>query len=168
MSLIDIQKLNAELDKMITAQETEIKRINEEIEAGFVLRWEKMILDLRALDDCARELDMKIRDIYAGTMPPESSGRCWWDTLYYTFGDKFYNRPLVYGKNCTGDTGTIYLVCSDDERNRRTTTILKYWEKYKDKIHADFEAACIKALKQKAENANARYLAALKEKEKSK
>lgn len=168
MSLIDIKKLNAELDKMITAQETEIKRINEETEADFALRWGKMVLDLRALDDCARELDMEIGDIYAGTMPPESSGVCWWDTLYYIFGGKTYRTTLVYGKNCIGNIATRYNVYSGDKRNRRTTTILKYWENHKDKIHADFEAACIKALKQKAENANARYLAVLKEKEEHK
>lgn len=161
MALIDILKLNEELDKMIATQEAEIKQIDKQIEADFASQWEEMFRELWALDDCARQLGVEIGDIYAGTMPAEKSGRCWWDTLYYVFGNKSHNVPLVYGKNYQGNICTTYSVYSDDGMNRRTTTMLKYWKTAKDKIHADFEAACVKAIKEKAEKANAKYRAAL-------
>ena len=99
MALIDILKLNEEIDKMIAAQETEIKQIDEQIKVDFASQWAEMIRDLWTLDDCARQLGMEIGDIYAGTMPAEKSGRCWWDTLYYLFGsDNHLSNVIAYGK----------------------------------------------------------------------
>lgn len=165
MAMIDILKLNEELDKMIAAQETEIKQIDEQIEADFASQWAEMIRDLWTLDDCARQLGMEIRDVYAGTMPAEKTGRCCWDTLYYRFGSKSCLNPIVYGKNYLGCIATSHSVYSDDKRNRRTATMLKYWKECRDKIHADFEAECVKVIKQKAEQANAKYQEALNRRE---
>lgn len=168
MALIDIMKLNAELDKMIATQEAEIKQIDKQIELDFASQWAEMIRDLWALDDCARNLGMEIGEIYAGTMPAEKTGRCWWDTLYYLFGSDEYRSTIVaYGKNCIGSIATVHCICSYAEMDRATTTLLRYWKKCKDKIHSDFEAACVKAIKEKAEKANAKYQAALNRKEKA-
>lgn len=168
MAIIDILKLNEELDKMIAAQETEIKQIDEQIKADFASQWAEMIRDLSALDDCARQLGMKIREIYAGTMPAEKSGRCCWDTLYYLFGsDNYLSNVIAYRKNYMGHMATTHPVCSEPPMCRVAKTLLEYWKADKDKIHADFEAACVKAIKEKAEKANAKYQAALERKERA-
>ncbi len=169
MAMIDILKLNEELDKMIANQEAEIKQIDDEIEANFASQWAEMIRDLSTLDDCARQLGMKIGDIYAGTMPAEKSGRCWWDTLYYLFGsDNYLSNVIAYGKNYMDHMATTHLVCSETPMCRASKTLLEYWKAAKDKIHADFEAACVKAIKEKAEKANAKYQEALERKEQAK
>lgn len=168
MAFIDILKLNEELDKMIATQEAEIKQIDKQIELDFASQWAEMIRDLWALDDCARNLGMEIGEIYAGTMPAENPGHhCWWDTLYYLFGSDGHDTMIVYGKSALESIATEHNVYADDKRNRRTETILDYWKECKDKIHADFEAACVKAIKEKAEKANAKYQEALNRKEKA-
>ena len=166
MAMIDILKLNEELDKMIAAQDEEIKQIDEQIEADFASQWAEMIRDLWTLDDCARQLGMKIGDIYAGTMPAEKSIRYYWDTLYYLFGsDDHLSNVIAYGKNYLGCIATTHLVCSNTPMCRMSKTLLEYWKAAKDKIHADFEAACVRAIKEKAEKANARYQEALERRE---
>lgn len=162
MALIDILKLNEELDKMIAAQEVEIGKLNEETETSFASQYAEMYADLKTLNDFARDLNTHIYHIYAGTMPPKASGRCYWDTLYYHFGRRDIE---VYGQTALGDTVQGYVIRETSLMCRESETILKYWKECKDKIHTDFEAACVKAIKEKAEKANAKYQAALERKE---
>lgn len=162
MAMIDILKLNEELDKMIASQEVEIEKLNKETETSFALQYAGMYADLKTLNDFARDLNTHIYHIYAGTMPPKASGRCYWDTLYYHFGRRDIE---VYGETALGDIAQEYIVHESSMICRESETILKYWKECKSKIHADFEAACVKVIKEKAEKANAKYQAALERKE---
>lgn len=96
MALIDILKLNEELDKMIAAQEVEIGKLNEETETSFASQYAEMYADLKTLNDFSRDLNTHIYHIYAGTMPPKASGRCYWDTLYYHFGRRDIEVQLYH------------------------------------------------------------------------
>lgn len=163
MSLIDLKKLNAELDQLIANQDAEIKAMKErrmeKLEKAFM--W--MITDLTELKLVFMELDIgrisvetqitwkEVGENYKIGFPKDSpssvlletdcclAGRIWLEGHWSTYEH--------FEAKVSGDTESF---------------VLQWCDQYPE-FKKRFENECIKRIKEKAEKANARYEAARKE-----
>lgn len=168
MALIDIMKLNEELDKMIATQEAEIKQIDEEIYNGYEEKWKRFAADISEMMSIAYKIGGKQcrKGIYVVV-------RCD-NNRAYTLEFNHYGGVVIWFGFKTGAyCGTIPYKSSYDVAKHSLETgnfkvineILDAWN-YED-AQRQFEDGCVKAIKQKAEVANANYQAALNRKEKA-
>lgn len=162
MGLIDIAKLNAEVDKLIDAQNTEIKQMNSEMHRKTEEKWTAMVTDLIELQTVARQISGEQEP--GITVPTDI---CW----------GISEQPKItiifnhYGMLSIGLTGGTYIgqipykgsydYAKNHLRHGNWAVNLEYvvnkWRDQYPEFEKRFEDACIKYIKRKAEEANKRY-----------
>jgi hypothetical protein len=158
MALIDIAKLSAELDKMIAVQEAEIKQIDAEIAANNEAKWKSLSEDLVACFEVFRKTGADNIYIplfvYRGTVL---------ELCFSSYGRVmiYYNRRNSISSNLRPQRSFEFNVTRSDNNKFHITELNNRWPEIRDRFMSDFESACVVALKQKAEAANAKYQAAL-------
>lgn len=152
MGLIDIRKLNAELNEMIARQDKEIERIDTEIREYTEDLYRKMVADLSPFRDVAAEIG---DTIVVETMSGEKST----DSIVF-YPD---NRSHLGGYGNTTITATIFFKRLPVDKRERAILFdfAKKWPALRDGFQKRFEEKCVEAIKRKAEKANARYSSAV-------
>lgn len=163
MALIDIAKLNAEVDKLIEKQNEEIKRIDVEIELKREARFEKF---MKEMEEYAKvvELIQPVPEIPLGEHDNGYGTRrvyyLWFDAQYHSIAVSYY----VLGDKYTTWFG-YHRTYKEVKRFGGSSVIDSIVKWYFDH-HAEFEQklteACLKAIKDKAEAANERMKTAEK------
>lgn len=174
MSLIDLKKLNAEVDELIRRQDEEVKAMHEERQIILDQAFMWMVTDLVELNAIAGEVLE-----YGDEMRVETEIKSHYGSPTENYGINFNkaNKSHVYmdvGVNC-------YVGCvrcdethrSSYERNKKNLHdlylsadldgILREWRKQYPIFKQRFEEECLKEIKRKAERANARYESARRE-----
>ena len=162
MAMIDILKLNAELDAMISRQDAEVTMLNHAVLAEREDRYAQMVADIEEMYMVMKELkgevkvatniDSKYREKYVirinGTYGPEygvySGMSCWLGPVLLR-----HSYSEVKRKN-ERDSWSATLTFDIDK-------IIDEWAGQRDVFRHRFEEECVKLIKAKAEKANARY-----------
>lgn len=166
MAMIDILKLNEELDKMIATQEEEIKRIDEEVYQHNAYRYMQFVTTLETMGEVIRKIGKELR-AYLGSFDDGYGNR---HTYWVTFMPDRPNRfHIQYGGrvNPRVTQATIDVEWGYDKQQSKylIDQVTEWWAKNVAEFEHGFEAACVTAIKEKAEEANTKYQAALERKE---
>lgn len=163
MSLIDLKKLNAEVDELIKKSDAEVRNFERKITDNKEYKFNEFKKTMIKYRDLAREIG---RDISVVT------------DLRSHYRDNYVLTIRTYGDVHIGLTGGAGLDCfllnrtfEETERQMKKYSgltaeplkILNWWCSNKDKFEKAFEVGCINAIKRKVERANARHEAARKE-----
>ena len=154
MGLIDIKKLNAEIDTMIANQKGEIAEMKEKYDETMEYRYTLMITAFKEFAAVANEIGMPIV-VNMKNFDTDGSAAC-------PHGVKFLQKTLceIVWTNILGDSSDCALICFDsiyDKRVRYINDTINYWWDHAAGFRMTFEEKCIKAIKAKAEAANAEY-----------
>ena len=166
MSLIDLKKLNAEVDELIRKQDEEVKAMNEQRQVILEQAFMWMVTDLV-------ELKMAFVEMNIGTISPETE-MVWKavnnEKLQVEFLDDSPSSVIIRTKSCLA--GRLWLEGSHSTYacfSRNFTSfgmakefVLRWREQYPI-FKCRFEEECLKEIKKKAERANARYESARRE-----
>lgn len=154
MTLIDIKKLNDELNAMIAAQEAEIQRMEDEITERNAYRLMQMITQMNEFAVIAKEFEENIFvnlpikwDGYSTRIRITPRGF----SIEYLNYLGFVNTQVSIRFNRTYNS-----YCYDEQ----VTTVLDWWWGHAAEFRRMFEEECVKILCEKAEKANAKYKAA--------
>lgn len=171
MSLIDIRKLNAEIDQMIANQKVEIDDMREKANTAKAVRYMQFVTTLEEMSYIVRDLGANIR-VYLGSFNNGYGSR---KTYWLQFNGNSCRRiHIQYSGNVNPAVtqATIHIdVAYPDLRDRITDQwnlidqITEWWYAPENaaSMRKQFEDACIKAIKEKAERANAEYIKAKEE-----
>lgn len=170
MGLIDIRKLNAEIDQMITNQKIEIKEMKEKRDQEYSEKYLWMVTDLIEMCAVADEFD---EDIWVATEINSHYG-CPVEKYCIRF-----ERGHHIGVGL--QNGVTYLgrfdIDNDYEKEKRRNEsrswggglnfslddIVKNWALQREKFERRFEEACLNAIRKKVEKANQNWEFARKE-----
>lgn len=166
MAMIDILKLNAELDAMISRQDAEVTMLNHAVLAEREERYAQMVADIEEMYRVMKELKGEVmvatnidsryghgvRDNYVirinGTYGPEcgvySGMSCWLGPVLFR-----HSYSEVKRKN-EHDSCWRTLIFDIDK-------IVDDWAGQRNAFRHRFEEECVKLIKEKAAKANARY-----------
>ena len=155
MSLIDIRKLNTEIDQMIQNQNEEIDALQAEYDAVMSDRYEFMMHNLKECSAVARE----IGDAIYVTIGRIDSSR-----EYYLIFDCEGSCAVAY-ETALGDThvqfrlryGQGYDRVSRHGNIHTIDKIVKWWSENSVEFERRFTERCVKAIRRKAEQANTKY-----------
>lgn len=166
MAMIDILKLNAELDAMISRQDAEVTMLNHAVLAEREDRYAQMLADIEEMYEVMKELkgEVKVKtDIKSKYGYPA-------DPYYIRINGTYGREYGVYsGKDCW--LGPVLFRHSYGEIKRKNAQdswratltfdidkIVDEWAGQRDVFRHRFEEECVKLIKAKAEKANARYM----------
>ena len=158
MSLIDIKKLSAELDKMIGQQKVEMDGMDKQIAANKNAKWTAFARDLEELQGVVDEIKCDRIYVPFATI----NGRD------YDLGFTPFSSVALFWNNrqCIA-TGIVTRRTYEQWKNKECSAyydmLMNVWPEVKDGFTKRFEEACVRGLKAKAEIANARYEKKLKE-----
>lgn len=164
MALIDLVKLNAEVDKLINNQKKEIEVMNAEMRKSYEILYAEMATDLTELLRVATNvLNNGKSYIHVRT---DIKSRYGYPTEDYTI--RFSKTDAHHVYIMSFDTGIDYMDVRDSYGyNRRKLgtgnftadldKILREWSGQKDAFIQRFEEECVKAIKEKARTANENY-----------
>lgn len=145
MAMIDILKLNAELDAMISRQDAEVTMLNHAILAEREDRYAQMVADIEEMYMVMKELKGEVE-------------------VYTNIDSKYREKYLIYingtyGSDKFGWIGPVPLQRSYSEMKQLVNIdkIVDEWAGQRDVFRHRFEEECVKLIKAKAEKANARY-----------
>lgn len=157
MALIDIKKLNDELNAMIAAQEAEIKRMEDEIAERNAYHLMQMITKMEKFAVIVKEFEENIFvnlpikcDGYSTRIRITPRGF----SIEYLNYLGFVNAQISFRFNRTYDSYCY----SEHEVN--VTAVLDWWWDHEAEFRLMFEEECVKILTRKAEKANEKYKAA--------
>ena len=158
MSLIDIKKLSAELDKMIGQQKAEMDGMDKQIAANKNAKWAAFARDLDELQSVVNEIKCGRIDVPFATIKGYK----------YRFNFEPFSSILVdlIDPRCIATrivTRRTYEQWKNRECSEYYDMFMNVWPQVKDEFTRRFEEACVRGLKAKAEVANARYEKKLKE-----
>ena len=160
MNLIDIKKLNAEVDKMIAEQDVTISMINQRTESNWKALWEEMVEDMYKYIGyvneigCEFTIDTDIQSIGYGKGAGNSS---------IGFRKECSHSVILYGNNGRCITAHLNLRREPDFTDSRIQHFLKNWQKQKLVFEQRFAEKCINEIREKAERANQRYEKAVRD-----
>lgn len=166
MNLINLKKLNAEIDELISRQDEEIEVIQEATAINKKEKYDYFMAAMRKYADVASEIHETI-PVFVGSHDDEYGNKRCCDVRF----SQRRNR-LVFGYMTTmGDFYTNFSIGYEAEfedviifgGRKILNSITNWFEKNEDVFEQRFTEACVKAIKQKAEAANARYEKARKE-----
>lgn len=163
MSLIDLKKLNAEVDELIRKQDEEVKAMKDERQAILDQAFMWMVADLV-------ELKMAFLEMNIDEVSPETE--IFWKSIRENLRVKFPtdspSSVLIVTKRCIA--GRLWLEGRSSNYNHFKDNfsadaqefVLRWREQYPT-FKQRFEEECLKEIKKKAERANARYESARRE-----
>ena len=175
MAMIDILKLNAELDAMIARQDTEVEELENEVEATREEQFANMCEQLRQLQEMFDSLGadrMKVRTGIPATMRMMGGNvmgagvytlrfdRNQWAVGVYNDGNGYIGERFCGYLNFRGCEATFCNIkrkINVDKLGIEIDEFLDTWEQQFSKFYQNFEEGCVKLIKAKAEKANARY-----------
>lgn len=168
MAMIDILKLNEELEKMIAAQDEEIKRIDEEVEATREAYFGIFMAAMKSYAEVAKAIAPRL-SVFCGYYTSYQSkdsydivfrGDMLQIMMHTTFGDSY--SGCVWGLNRTYDEVSKY-----GGKEIIDQIAWRYAEdpEFPQWFDNNFKDACMRAISRKAEQANERYQAALNRRE---
>ena len=167
MAMIDILKLNAELDAMIKRQDEETKSMNDAVLVAREDRHAEMMADLEEMYEVLMEIGGEVRvmtDIISTYGVPR---RKYCIRLDSTHGREF---GIFYGTSSYLITFTFHS-SYQQKKNRVERScgllpdvdkLVDEWAGQRDVFRRRFEEECVKLIKAKAAKANERYDAARK------
>lgn len=158
MALIDIVKLNAEIDKMIATQEWEIQNINNMVEVKERENFQCFIKAMEKYSETAEQISDGLL-VYVGCYNDGYGNMRSYDLQFY----KRRHVLHVFKNTTIGDRYRECCVYYDAKEYipRIVNEIAAWYAKNPDEFEKRFEDACIRVIKQKAEKANAKYQTAL-------
>lgn len=167
MAMIDILKLNAELDEMIRRQDEETKSMNDAVLVAREDRHAEMMADLEELYEVLMEIGGEVMVMTDILSPYGAPRREYYIRLNSTYGREFgifsgttsYLIPFTFNSSYQ----------QKKNRVKRSSGLLPdvdklvdEWAGQRDIFRRRFEEECVKLIKAKAAKANGRYEAAKK------
>ena len=161
MAMIDILKLNEELDKMIAAQDEEIKRIDAEVEATREACFGIFMAAMKSYAEVAKAIAPRL-EVFCG---------CYTQYRHYYYivfrGDMLQilegtNSVCIWSLNRTYDEVSKFggkEIIDQIARRYAEDPEFPQW------FDNNFRDACMRAMRNKAEQANERYQEALNRRE---
>lgn len=159
MGFIDIVKLNKEIDTLIATQAAEIEVMKADADAKAECRFLQMMTSFEEMGCVAKEIGEKIAvytddfEHYCETLP-----------FYVSFHRSDKSVSVEYETRYGGRVtcfrlryGCAYEVLNQCGKKEVVNIISKWWAENAAEFRHRFEDACINAIREKAERANAEY-----------
>lgn len=151
MNMIDIQKLNAEVDKLIATQDAEIAVLKEKYNEQTLYRFQNMMSQFEEYAVTASEIGEPIL-VFVGKLKSSP----------YDWGVKFdskYSCSICWHSGVMVWEPSVRLRFGDKLRlqNQITEDLINWWWDNATEFHTQFADKCIGAIKWKAERANKDY-----------
>ena len=169
MSLIDLKKLNAEIDELIARQDEEVKAMKVEAKEKWSQKYSQMIASLKEFAGIAKDIDGGHGNIEVLTTAIGKPGNLCCTDYYYI---RFSSNPDMYHIVTHNILGADYInytinfnssyetLIAYGDYEKMLNGIVGWWTNNMDEFERRFEEACLKYIKEKAEKANDRYKAA--------
>lgn len=163
MNLIDLVKLNNELDEMIARQDEEVKRIDAEIEHTKEMRYRSFMDDMEKYSKITESIDPTLNVFVGSHNDGYGNRRC----VDIEFNTK-HHRLLIRQMTTLGDSLYVASIGYRQPYNEATAfgnktvvdSIVSWYYDHPYTFEENLTNACVRATKEKAEKANARMIAA--------
>ena len=161
MNLIDIVKLNEEINKMIEKQDEEVKRINADIERKNETLYRAFMDDMEEYSKAAEAISPALRVFVGSHDDGYGNRRCAYvefDTkrhrllikLMLTLGDMYYVTSIGYSQP--------YNEAIAFGNEKIINSIVKWYFDHPCEFENYFKDKCVRLIKEKAKKANKRML----------
>lgn len=160
MALIDLVKLNEEIDKMIAVQETEIAAMKTKIRESKENKYNKFLAEMEKYAEIAEKIAPKL-SVFVGSYDTRYGDR----QCYYVQFTKRRHLLEIYRISAVGDHMDSNRLTYTTSRETATMfggsqvidDIAEWYVHNPAEFEKRFESECIRFLKQKAEAANKNY-----------
>ena len=160
MGLIDIARLNAEVNKLIDAQKEEVAAMNAEVEAKREFRFQQMLTFFETMGCLTKELGESIR-VPVATLDTDYGDK---DNVYITFSSSG-SRFKITRRNYRGEFYSYIHIGFDAEYEKvmrfggsgMVDRVVNWWWDNAAEFERRFEKECLNIITAKAERANADY-----------